>query len=121
MTAQSSQPVPRLGGLEQQVMDLLWEYNPRSVRDDMDALPHSPAYATIATVVQTLRTKAMVNTQHGGRSAFYLPTCSGDGYVARLMHDALGSSHYKAASILHFVQEMPEDGLAMLRDYLEQT
>ena len=56
MTAHSSHPVPRLGELEQQVMDLLWEASPRSVRDVMDALPHSPAYTTIATVMQNLRT-----------------------------------------------------------------
>src|SRR5699024_11513429 len=63
MTAHSSHPVPRLGELEQQVMDLLWDASPRSVRDVMDALPHSPAYTTIATVMQNLRTKAMVDTR----------------------------------------------------------
>ena len=42
-------------------------------------------------------------------------------YVARQMHQALDSSHDKAASILHFVQEMPEEGLQMLRNYLEQA
>lgn len=121
MTTDASNPVPRLGELEQQVMDLLWESSPRSVRDVMDALPKSPAYTTIATVMQNLRTKDMVDTEREGRFVFYLPQFTREEYVARLMHEALDGSHDKAASILHFVQEMPADGLKMLRDYLDQS
>src|SRR5699024_12661482 len=76
---------------------------------------------TAAPVVQTRRASPLRDPRPEGRSVFYLPTCSRDESVARLMHEALDSSHDKAASILHFVQEMPEDGLAMLRNYLEQT
>lgn len=121
MTQQSSSPVPRLGELEQQVMDLLWESPPQSVRDVMNALPQQPAYTTIATVMQNLRTKHMVDTQRQGRWVFYVPQLTREEYVSRVMHQALDSSHDKAASILHFVQDMPEDGLKMLRDYLEQS
>lgn len=102
-------------------MDLLWEAHPRSVRDVMDALPHNPAYTTIATVMQNLKAKAMVESQREGRSVFYSPTLSRDEYVGRLMHQALDNSHDKAASILHFVQEMPEEGLTMLREYLNKS
>lgn len=121
MTKKSSDQVPRLGELEQQVMDLLWESTPRSVRDVMDALPQQPAYTTIATVMQNLRTKNMVDTRHEGRLVFYLPQLTREEYVSQLMHQALNSSHDKAASILHFVQDMPDDSLAMLRDYLGES
>lgn len=121
MTKHSSHQVPRLGELEQQVMDLLWESTPRSVRDVMDALPQRPAYTTIATVMQNLRTKQLVEPQHQGRLVFYVPQLTREEYVSRLMHEALNSSHDKAASMLHFVQDLPEDGIEMLRDYLEQS
>ncbi|NWN88764.1 MAG: BlaI/MecI/CopY family transcriptional regulator [Micrococcaceae bacterium] len=111
---------PQLGELEQQVMSLLWQAHPRSVRQVMDALPSSPAYTTIATVMQNLRTKNMVRSQHDGRFVFYVPQVGREEYIARQMHQALDTSHDKAASILHFVQDMPEDGLQMLRNYLGQ-
>lgn len=114
-------PVPPLGELEQQVMNLLWDTSPRSVRQVMDALPSDPAYTTIATVMQNLKTKQLVSTQRKGRFVFYLPQLSRDEYIARQMHQALEGSNNKAASILHFVQDMPAEGLQMLRDYLEQS
>lgn len=120
MTDKRSHQAPRLGELEQRVMDLLWESNPRSVRDVMNALPQCPAYTTIATVMQNLKTKNMVKTQREGRLVFYLPKLTREEYVARRMHQALDTSSDRATSILHFVKNMPEDGLEMLRNYLEQ-
>lgn len=111
----------QLGELEELVMDLLWQDNPRSVRDILDALPRRLAYTTIATVLQNLKRKDMVTTQHNGRLVSYLPTRSREEYTAQLMRQALEHSDDRAASILHFVQDMPDDELAMLRDYLEQT
>ena len=121
MTHEAFPPVPQLGELEQQVMDLLWDAHPRSVRDVMYALPHNPAYTTIATVMQNLKLKEMVDSQRKGRLVFYVPTLSRDEYVGRLMHQALDTSRDKAASILHFVKDMPEDGLSMLREYLNKS
>ena len=120
MNSKPSPSAPPLGELEQQVMDLLWDASPRSVRDIMGALPHQPAYTTIATVMQNLKTKQMVEPQRQGRLVFYVPRLTRDEYVGRLMHQALDNSHDKAASILHFVQDIPEDGLKMLRESLNQ-
>ncbi len=121
MTMRSPHSVPQLGELEQQVMDLLWETSPRSVREVMDALPSKPAYTTITTVMQNLKTKNMVRAQRQGRFVSYLPQLSREEYIARQMHQALDTSNDMAASILHFVQDLPEEGLEMLRDYLEQS
>lgn len=121
MTTDPTYPVPQLGELEQQVMDLLWKSSPRSVREVMDVLPSSPAYTTIATVMQNLKAKYMVRAERDGRFVHYLPQMSREEYVARQMHQALDTSHDKAASILHFVQDMSEDGQQMLRNYLEQS
>lgn len=116
----SESEAPPLGELEQQVMDLLWQHSPRSVRDVMDALPHQLAYTTIATVMQNLKRKNMVSVQRQGRLVSYLPKLTREEHSARLMRQALNASHDRAASILHFVQDMPEEELAMLRDYMEQ-
>ena len=121
---EASEDVPKvaqLGELEELVMDLLWQHNPRSVRDILDALPRRLAYTTIATVLQNLKRKDLVTTQREGRLVSYLPLRTREEYTAQLMRQALDHSADRAASILHFVQDMPQDELAMLRDYLEQT
>ena len=102
-------------------MNPLWQASPRSVRDVMNALPTGPAYTTIATMMQNLKTKNMVHAQRDGRFVHYVPLMSCEEYVARQMHQALDSSPDKATAILHFVRELPEEGLQMLREALDQS
>ncbi|GAA3278340.1 BlaI/MecI/CopY family transcriptional regulator [Nesterenkonia halobia] len=102
-------------------MELLWETSPRSIRDVMDALPQRPAYTTIATVMQNLQRKDLVQPRREGRAVFYLPTVDREAHTARMMRHVLESSRDRSASILHFVQDMPEEELTMLRRYLKQT
>lgn len=102
-------------------MNLLWTQSPRSVRDVMDTLPQQPAYTTIATVMQNLLRKDMVEAVRHGRLVSYRPQLSREEYVAKSMRHALDTSSDRAASMLHFVQEMPAEDLQMLRDYLGQT
>ncbi len=78
MTSKPSRSAPQLGELEQQVMDLLWDAHPRSVRDVMYALPHNPAYTTIATVMQNLKLKEMVEQAETQEGAIIDPENSSD-------------------------------------------
>lgn len=115
----SLQPaVPQLGELEEQVMNLLWTQSRRSVREVMDALPQRPAYTTIATVMQNLVRKTLVDPEREGRLVFYRARLSREEYTAEVMRQALETSHDRAASILHFVKGMPSEELDMLREYL---
>ena len=112
---------PQLGALEAQVMDLLWQQGPCSVRDVMDTLEQRPAYTTIATVMQNLQRKHLVRSQRQGRAVSYLPEVTREAHTAQIMRHALESSSDRAASILHFVKDMPDDELTMLRQYLDQS
>lgn len=118
---ESGTPAPQLGALEAQVMDLLWTQGPCSVRDVMDTLEQRPAYTTIATVMQNLQRKHLVRAQRRGRAVSYLPEVTREAHTAQMMRHALESSNDRAASILHFVQDMPDDELSMLRHYLNQS
>lgn len=102
-------------------MDLLWEQSPRSVRDVIDALERRPAYTTIATVMQNLQRKGLVSAQKEGRLVSYVPQVSREGHTAMMMRQAVESSGNPTASILHFVKDMPEEELKMLRQFLHQT
>lgn len=102
-------------------MDLLWGRGPCSVRDVMNTLEQRPAYTTIATVMQNLQRKHLVRAQRQGRAVSYVPEVSREAHTAQMMRHALESSSDRAASILHFVKDMPDDELSMLRHYLDQS
>lgn len=111
---------PRLGALEAQVMDVLWDHGPVNIREVITHLPTNPAYTTIATVLTNLDRKHMVEVIRRGRSTRYAARFSRQEHAAQIMEHVLDASRDRAASILHFVESMPEDDLDLLRDYLER-
>ena len=113
-------PPPRLGTLEAQVMDRVWDRPGVTVRDVIEDLSGRPAYTTIATVLTNLERKQLVRRSRNGRHTVYHPVTSREEHAATAMTTALESSRDHAASILHFVQSMPEGDRALLRQYLAQ-
>lgn len=112
--------VSRLGALESQVMDLLWDQGPSTIRGLIDRLPGDPAYTTIATVLGNLQKKDLVTPRKEGRSTVYHAQGTREEHVASIMADALGGSRDRAASILHFAESIPDAELDLLRDYLQR-
>ncbi|MDN5723792.1 MAG: BlaI/MecI/CopY family transcriptional regulator [Corynebacterium sp.] len=110
----------RLGALESQVMDLLWDQGPSNIRGIIDRLPDEPAYTTIATVLGNLQRKELVISQKEGRSTVYHSQGTREDHVASMMNHALGGSRDRAASILHFAESIPDAELDLLRDYLQR-
>ena len=56
----------RLGSLEQQVMDALWDDGALTIRDVITGLGANHAYTTIATVLANLRTQTTGRTPATG-------------------------------------------------------
>lgn len=110
----------RLGALEAQVMDVLWDHGPATVRGVIDRLPTDPAYTTIATVLGNLDRKQLVTITRERRSTSYAARLSRHEHAATLMQQVLASSRDRTASILQFVDSMPESDLALLRAHLAQ-
>ncbi|MBP6683850.1 MAG: BlaI/MecI/CopY family transcriptional regulator [Leucobacter sp.] len=108
----------RLGALETQVMDLLWEGGGFTVRDLIDRLPSNPAYTTIATVLGNLRKKHLVCTRKDGHTTLYAASVTREAHATSIMEHALEASGDREASILHFVNSMPEEDLRLLRQHL---
>src|SRR5690606_5074104 len=79
----------RLGPLEQQVMEQLWERGELTVRELISQLGDRHAYTTIATVLTNLDRKGLVAHRRVGRSAHYGPRLSRAEHAARLMGEAL--------------------------------
>ncbi|SJM64391.1 BlaI/MecI/CopY family transcriptional regulator [Gulosibacter sp. 10] len=111
----------RLGALEARVMDALWDHGAATVREIITRLDSDPAYTTIATVLGNLHRKGLVDVtrrEHGARSTSYTARFSRHEHAALLMEQVLDASRDRTASILQFVDSMPQEDIALLRDYL---
>lgn len=102
-------------------MDTLWDDGPLSVREVITCLGANHAYTTIATVLSNLERKQQVLHEREGRSVKYAARCTRERHAARLMEEALASSHDRGTAILHFVDAFDDRDLTLLRDYLAQT
>jgi predicted transcriptional regulator len=113
--------MPRLGALEQQVMQVLWDCpDELCTRDVLTQLTGpSLAYTTVATVLTNLARKGMVERVSVGRTWAYRPLHSRSAYAAGRMTQALGTGGDRAQSLLHFVQAMSPDDTALLRSLLD--
>lgn len=109
----------RLGTLEQQVMEQLWEQAELTIRELISRLGDEYAYTTIATVLKNLDRKGLVSHRRAGRSVQYRARHSRSEHAAQLMEHALSASNDRSASILRFVDGMQSRDLAMLRAYLD--
>jgi len=105
-------------------MDQLWSADqPQTVRQVHEALAahRELAYTTVMTVLQRLAKKDLVVQQRDDRAHRYAPVHTRDELVASLMVDALqqadevGSRH---AALVHFVEQVGNDGAAALREAL---
>lgn len=101
-------------------MDVLWDHGPVTVRQVIERLPSDPAYTTIATVLTNLDRKNLVTITRQNHSTRYAARVSRQEHAADLMEEVLRASRDRAASILQFVDSMPEDDLDLLRDYLNR-
>ncbi len=113
---------PRLGYLEQAVMDHLWAAPAErwcTVREVHEALTHQRdiAYTTVLTVLGRLTEKRMVLQAREGRAYLYRATASQAELTAELLRDALDrvGDDDRQGALRHFVEKAPSSDLATLR------
>jgi len=105
-------------------MDQLWSADqPQTVRQVHEALAahRELAYTTVMTVLQRLAKKDLVVQQRDDRAHRYAPVHSRDELVASLMVDALQQADEvgsRRAALVHFVEQVGNDGAAALREAL---
>ena len=112
----------RLGGLESEVMDLLWDADePQSVRDLVDRFECGApkAYTTILTVVTHLHEKGWVQREKRSRAYIYSPSRSRDEAASLAMRELLDNSNDSVSALLHFAQNVSDDEYEALRRALD--
>ncbi|WP_051480629.1 BlaI/MecI/CopY family transcriptional regulator [Cellulomonas sp. KRMCY2] len=113
-------PLPRLGALERQVMDVLWscadELCTRRVLERLTTT--TLAYTTVATVLTNLMRKGLVERVSTERAWSYRPRLERSEYVAGLMAQELAASDDRPGTLRDLVRALGSDDRAALRDAL---
>jgi predicted transcriptional regulator len=117
------QRMTNLGPLEAVIMERLWaSKGPMAVREVLEDLQRdrSVAYTTVMTVMDNLHRKGLLSRERVGRAFHYTPVQSRDEHTAVLMGEVLADSGDRGSALLHFVEQMPPEELARLREALDQ-
>jgi predicted transcriptional regulator len=114
----------RLGGLEAELMELLWAAGePLGVRELAGLLPGPPrASTTIVTVLSHLMDKGLVERAGDGRRYTYRPAGDPDQLTARAIERLLATAGDRRAVLAHLVNGAQDPALlAELATLLQQT
>lgn len=112
----------QLGQLEAVVMERLWSYGrPVAVREVLEDLrgERTIAYTTVMTVMDNLHRKGFLTREMESRAYRYQPAQSREQHHAALMGQVLAGSRDRAATLLHFLEQMPPEEVAQLRAALK--
>ncbi|NGO06664.1 BlaI/MecI/CopY family transcriptional regulator [Streptomyces sp. HC44] len=111
------------GDLEADVMRVMWASDePLNIHGIVDALHREgrqPAYTTVMTVTERLRTKGWLERVKQGRSFRYSVLRTADDYSAELMEQALESSADRESALLRFADRLDASEAEALRRALQ--
>lgn len=113
--------VARPSELEMQVLGLLWDGGPATVRQILDALPDGKerAYTTVLAVMQGMQRKGLVTHTREGQAHVYHPAVERQQVVqpvmARLMQNLFGGDPSRAVQALLDSTEVSPDELQRIR------
>jgi len=113
--------VSKLGNLEAQVMEVLWQVAPevKTVREVGDHFPDH-AYTTIMTVLTRLASKGFILEGQIGRAKTYVASMSKAEFISTLMTDALDLASDRTAALVQFARTVDAEGARALRDALQE-
>lgn len=115
------EPLPNLGDLEADIMNVLWDLGSGTVQDVLEALTprRALAYTTVMTVMTRLTQKGYLSRRREGRSFVYTPATSREqvaesalgAVVQRLYQGATGKA---IAHLLELEAGVDDEELARL-------
>jgi predicted transcriptional regulator len=116
---------PRPSDLELQILAVLWERGPCSVRAVMDAMPDRKqrAYTTVLSVMQVMEKKGLVGHTTQGQANIYHPLVKRHQVLRPVMKELLqnvfGGSPARALQSLLDSGRVSDDELAEIRQVIQ--
>jgi BlaI family transcriptional regulator, penicillinase repressor len=118
---------PRPSELELQILSLLWEQGPMSVREIREALPDGKerAYTTVLTLVQIMEKKGFVDHKLQGQAHVYHPLVNRRQILRPMFRDMLknifSGSPAQAVQCLLDSAKLDDDELAQIKQILQDA
>lgn len=112
----------RLGELEAQVMEVLWERGGWSTPGEVQtalASQRDLAYTTVMTVLVRLWRKGLLLRQRDGRAYAYCPVENREEWAARRMGELLQVAGNRSRALGHFLEALEPPERAQLRRLLK--
>ncbi|MET3172724.1 UNVERIFIED_ORG: putative transcriptional regulator [Arthrobacter sp. UYCu721] len=122
-TAGRREPV-HLGELEAVVMERLWSWGrAAAVREVLEDLQQDRAlaYTTVMTVMDNLRRKGLLVRERDGRAYNYQTVQTREQYTATMMGRTLAAGGNQSVTLLHFLEYIATEDIAVLRDALSEN
>ena len=117
----------KFGDLELQILNVLWDRGPSTVRDVLEALPVKPrpAYTTVLTMMRLMHEKGYLDRRERGRAHIYYARLreapTKQGLLRQLVEIAFRGSAEAAVVGLLKSEHLSEKELARIRKLLEET
>ena len=116
-----------LGELEQQIMDIVWENKSCSARDVLTKIEKDKklAYTTVATILQRLYDKKLLNRKENVAGHIYSPKVSKERYTKNVAQSFLKSfinsfGDTAIASFADSIDKLPDEKRKYFLKLLEQ-
>ena len=112
--------------LELQVLAVLWDHGPSTVRQVLDLLPDGKdrAYTTVLSVMQMLERKELVTHDRQGNANLYRPLQSRETiikpFMGRLVSHVFGGSKLRLVESLLGTEKLDAEELAQLEKIIKQ-
>ena len=117
----SPQPTPA----ELEILKVLWETGPATVRQVMQRLAGDRAYTTIMTLMNVMHEKGLLRRRPAGKAFIYRPTVQREMTLRAMLADMVERAFEGSASALvaHLLQEANPDEreLAEIRRLIEKN
>lgn len=117
-----------LGELEKQVMDIVWEQKSCSAREILTKLQNNRklAYTTVATILQRLYDKGLLNRKESTSGHIYSPRLSREKYSKNVAKSFLkrfinSFGDTAVASFAESIDQLPKDKRKYLLKLLEEN
>lgn len=120
-------PQIRASELESQILGVLWERGPSSVRDVQERLADGKprAYTTVLTTMQVMEKKGLLSHEREGLAHIYRPLVSRDDIaqpaVRTLVRNLFGGDATKVVQTLIDSQDLSEADLKEIRRMINEA
>jgi predicted transcriptional regulator len=117
---------PKLSDLELQIMNVLWERGPSTVREVLEALPlrPRPTYTTVLTIMRIMQGKGYVTRSEKSRAHIYQARLAEhpvkENLLRHLVQRAFCGSTEAVMMRLLERKELSREELARLKEMIEQ-